>query len=243
MYIYFPLVEPVPDLVFFFARSPNRFSSRTASRLHLPSLTTSSTLRLFSLSTLRQSLFLPSISPPLHLIRQHSCVQPPPHLATPHLYLYRASSLYTDTNFSPGSGSREQQVPSTQLSHLLFVRYTDAQIYKSRQCYRRPRSRPSPALLPTAQPGPCAGRGAAAGQCDGQLARRLARVPRRLAPCSLAWRARGRAAPRVPSHGSYLACSGSKAAGHWRRPPPSSRHAASKSLRRVVTAARPASYV
>jgi hypothetical protein len=30
VYIYFPLVEPVRDLVLFFARSPNRFSSRTA---------------------------------------------------------------------------------------------------------------------------------------------------------------------------------------------------------------------
>jgi hypothetical protein len=94
MYIYFPLVEPVPDLVFFFARSPNRFSSRTVSRLHLPSPTTSSTLRLFPLSTLRLSLFLPSISPRFISSRNTRACNLLPTFPHPPLFIYDSFPLH-----------------------------------------------------------------------------------------------------------------------------------------------------
>jgi hypothetical protein len=43
----------------------------------------------------------------------------------------KTPSPYTDTNFSPISGSNEQQLPGTQLPHPPFVRYTDAQICRA----------------------------------------------------------------------------------------------------------------
>jgi hypothetical protein len=130
MYIYFSLVEPVLDLVFFFARSPNRFSSRKASHLHLPSPTTSSTLRLFPRSTLRLSLSLPSISPRFISSRNaRACnlLLASPHPTSIYIRLLPSTQIGT-SSLDPDLASSSYQVRS---SLILPSSYTDAQIYRA----------------------------------------------------------------------------------------------------------------
>jgi hypothetical protein len=59
IYIFLPLVEPVLDFVFvFFARSPNRFSSRTTCRSHLLSPCTPFVYPVYPLVSPRHTTFL-----------------------------------------------------------------------------------------------------------------------------------------------------------------------------------------